>query len=63
MKLVVFGGGGFIGSAICERLLADGHQLRIFERPRVPPYRHFAKMSTLSGPLVILVVRMIYVML
>lgn len=43
MKLVVFGGGGFIGSAICERLLADGHQLRIFERPRVPPYRHFAE--------------------
>lgn len=43
MKLVVFGGGGFIGSAICERLLADGHQLRIFERPRVPPYRYFAE--------------------
>ena len=43
MKLVVFGGGGFIGSAICERLLADGYQLRIFERPRVPPYRHFAE--------------------
>ncbi len=43
MKLVVFGGGGFIGSAICERLLADGHELRIFERPRVPPYRVFAE--------------------
>ncbi|EOX3821736.1 MULTISPECIES: NAD-dependent epimerase/dehydratase family protein [Enterobacter] len=43
MKLVVFGGGGFIGSAICERLLQEGHQLRIFERPRVPPYRHFAE--------------------
>ncbi|AUV26924.1 NAD-dependent epimerase/dehydratase family protein [Citrobacter sp. RHBSTW-00678] len=41
MKLVVFGGGGFIGSAICDRLLRDGHQLRIFERPRVPPYRTF----------------------
>jgi UDP-glucose 4-epimerase len=43
MKLVVFGGGGFIGSAICERLLAEGHELRIFERPRVPPYRLFAE--------------------
>ncbi|QLO06795.1 NAD-dependent epimerase/dehydratase family protein (plasmid) [Citrobacter freundii] len=43
MKLIVFGGGGFIGSAICERLLADGHELRIFERPRVPPYRTFAE--------------------
>ncbi len=42
MKILVLGGGGFIGSAIVERLLADGHQLRIFERPRVPPYRAFA---------------------
>lgn len=41
MKIVVFGGGGFLGSAICDRLLKDGHQLRIFERPRVPPYREF----------------------
>lgn len=42
MKLVVFGGGGFIGSAICDKLLEDGHQLRIFERPRVPAYREFS---------------------
>jgi UDP-glucose 4-epimerase len=42
MKCVVFGGGGFIGSAIADRLLKDGHQLRIFERPRVEPYRSFA---------------------
>lgn len=41
MKVTVFGGGGFIGSTICDRLLADGHQLKIFERPRVPPYRKF----------------------
>jgi len=41
MKCVVFGGGGFIGSAIVERLLIDGHSLRIFERPRVEPYRKF----------------------
>ena len=41
MKYVVFGGGGFIGSAICDRLLAAGYQLRVFERPRVPPYRSF----------------------
>ncbi|WP_420854191.1 hypothetical protein [Sodalis ligni] len=26
---------------MCDRLLKDGHQLRIFERPRVPPYREF----------------------
>lgn len=41
MKCVIFGGGGFIGSAIADRLLRDGHNLRIFERPRVEPYRKF----------------------
>ena len=43
MKIVVFGGGGFIGSAITDRLLKDGHELRIFERPRVAPFRRFAE--------------------
>ena len=41
MKIVIFGGGGFIGSTITDRLLVDGHALRIFERPRVQPYRKF----------------------
>ena len=41
MRVVIFGGGGFIGSAIADRLLAEGHSLRIFERPRVQPYREF----------------------
>ena len=41
MKVAIFGGGGFIGSAIADRLLKDGHELRIFERPRVEPYRKF----------------------
>jgi UDP-glucose 4-epimerase len=41
MKCVIFGGGGFIGSAIADRLLLEGHSLRIFERPRVEPYRKF----------------------
>lgn len=41
MKILIFGGGGFIGSAIADRLLSDGHSLRIFERPRVEPYRQF----------------------
>lgn len=43
MKCIIFGGGGFIGSAIADRLLQDGHELRIFERPRVEPYRAFSK--------------------
>jgi UDP-glucose 4-epimerase len=42
MKCVVFGGGGFIGSAVVDRLLLDGHALRIFERPHVEPFRAFA---------------------
>lgn len=41
MNIVIFGGAGFIGSSIVDRLLKDGHKLRIFERPRVPPYREF----------------------
>lgn len=41
MHVVIFGGGGFIGSTIVDRLLAEGHALRIFERPRVQPYRTF----------------------
>lgn len=42
MKITIFGGGGFIGSTIADRLLKDGHQLRIFERPRVEPFRKFS---------------------
>lgn len=42
MRIAIFGGGGFIGSAIADRLLRDGHSLRVFERPRIPPYREFA---------------------
>lgn len=41
MKFTVFGGGGFIGSAIVDRLLVEGHAVRVFERPRVAPYREF----------------------
>ena len=41
MKCLIFGGGGFIGSTIADSLLRAGHELRIFERPRVAPYRSF----------------------
>jgi UDP-glucose 4-epimerase len=43
MKIAIFGGGGFLGSTIADRLLLDGHEIRIFERPRVVPYRKFAE--------------------
>jgi UDP-glucose 4-epimerase len=41
VNIVVFGGGGFIGSTIVDRLLLDSHRVRVFERPRVLPYRKF----------------------
>ncbi|WP_434997441.1 NAD-dependent epimerase/dehydratase family protein [Vibrio scophthalmi] len=37
MKVAILGGGGFIGSAIVDRLLKDGHELRIFVRARINP--------------------------
>lgn len=54
MRIAVFGGGGFIGSAIADRLLEDHHELRIFERPRVEPYREFSpkeKVEWVTGDL------------
>lgn len=54
MKITIFGGGGFIGSAIADRLLLDGHELRVFERPRVVPYRVFVakeRVEWLTGDL------------
>jgi UDP-glucose 4-epimerase len=41
MKIAILGGGGFIGSAVTDRLLRDGHAIRILERPRIEPYRVF----------------------
>ncbi len=41
MKCLVLGGGGFIGSAIVDALLIAGHSVRVFERPRIAPYRVF----------------------
>ncbi len=41
-RCLVLGGGGFLGSAIVDRLLENGYAVRVFERPRVLPYRSFA---------------------
>jgi UDP-glucose 4-epimerase len=48
MKIIIFGGGGFIGSTITDRLLVEGHALRIFERPCVQPYRKFSNDETVE---------------
>lgn len=39
----MLGGGGFIGSAIADRLLLEGHIVTIFDRPRAQPYRAFGE--------------------
>ena len=41
MKCLVLGGGGFIGSAVTDRLLLDGHLVRVLARPKLVPYRSF----------------------
>ena len=35
MKCLILGGAGFIGSHLAEGLLAEGHQVRIFDRPNL----------------------------
>ena len=41
MRCLVLGGGGFIGSAVSDRLLHYGHRVRILARPKLVPYRLF----------------------
>jgi UDP-glucose 4-epimerase len=33
MKCLILGGGGFLGSHLCEGLLAEGNEVRVFDRP------------------------------
>jgi len=37
VKILVLGGGGFIGSHLCDALLSAGHQVRVFEYPGIKP--------------------------
>jgi UDP-glucose 4-epimerase len=41
-KCLVLGGGGFIGAAVAEQVLADGWQVRVFDRPGVKVPRQLA---------------------
>ena len=48
MNVLVLGGGGFIGSSIVDRLLSEGHAVRVFEHPLSVPYRQFHKNENLE---------------
>ena len=36
MRCIIIGGGGFIGSHVAEALLAEGHQVTVFDRAETP---------------------------
>jgi UDP-glucose 4-epimerase len=42
MNCTVLGGGGFIGSAITDRLLMEGHRVKVLIHSNRPPYRPFS---------------------
>jgi len=42
MKCLLIGGGGFLGSNLCDSLLAQGFSVKVFERPNLLQYRCFS---------------------
>jgi len=42
MKCLILGGGGFLGSHLCDALLTYGHTIRIFDRPNLKRFRKFS---------------------
>lgn len=48
MKYTVLGGGGFIGSSVTDRLLADGHDVVVFEHAQSSPYREFGESEKIT---------------
>ena len=45
MVCLIFGGGGFIGSAIAERLILDGYKVRIFDRKGAKDVRNLSSIG------------------
>lgn len=49
MKYLVTGGSGFVGSHLCERLLADGHQVLVLDNLSTGRYGNIAHLEGRSG--------------
>lgn len=52
MKCLILGGGGFLGSHLCEELLVQGHVVRILDRPnlaRFKPFQHHETVEWIDG--------------
>ena len=43
MKCLILGGGGFLGSHLCDALLNAGYAVRIFDRPNLRHFRAFGQ--------------------
>lgn len=55
MKCLILGGGGFLGSHLCEDLLTRGHDVRILDRPnlaRFKPFQHHETVEWIDGDFV-----------
>ncbi|UTH76565.1 NAD-dependent epimerase/dehydratase family protein [Chromobacterium sp. IIBBL 290-4] len=48
MQCLVLGGGGFIGSAICDQLLSNGYGVNVFEHYKTKPYRNFLESENIK---------------
>lgn len=48
MKCLILGGGGFLGSHLCEALLAQGCDVRILDRPNLARFKLFQRHATVE---------------
>ena len=48
MRILVTGGAGFIGSHLCERLVSEGHVVKVLDNMATGDSKNLAKLSSLS---------------